>query len=157
MLYSLNRLFGGDVMNSDRLCIKANDHGGCDVISSLLQDSIFHISAPSLHEDSKCFRILLNRFCWEQEKDEDSSSFFRVHSGLYIYNVKSVVINDNFKKIRKERHLNLLAMHASSDEVNILFSGHKSICIKIDGICIYLKDLHDKHPTLVSSNHFELP
>ncbi|GHU14758.1 hypothetical protein FACS189449_11880 [Alphaproteobacteria bacterium] len=144
-------------MDNNKLCVKANDYDGCDVISSLLQDSIFHIYAPSFHEDRGCLRLLLNRFCWESAGNSDNADLFRVHSGLYIYNVKSVVVNDNFKKIKEEVYLNLLTMHASQDEINILFSGHKSICIKIDGICVYLKDLHDRHPTLVSSNHECMP
>jgi hypothetical protein len=137
-------------MNGDRLLVKANNVDDCDVLSSLLQDSIFHISTPSFHEKKGCLRLLLNRFCWET-KEEDV--FFRVHSGLYIHHVTAVTVNDNFKKIRQEQYLDLLAMHISSEEVNILFSGDKIMCAKISDTCIHLKDLSDRYPTMVCPGH----
>lgn len=140
------------------LQLKAHDEEGCDVISSLLQDSILHISSHSFHEERKCLRLMLNRFCWEllnKENDahSDSHQYFRVHSGLYIHNVVDIIINDNFKKVTEERYLNLLALHASKNEINLLFSGHKQVCLKISGISVHLKDLHQKYPTTVYPNH----
>jgi hypothetical protein len=140
-------------MNQDKLYIRAHDYESCDVISSLLQDSIFHMHSPSFHEEKGCLRLLLNRFCWELVEDSNAENLFRVHSGLYIHNVNSIVVNDNFKKIKDEKYLNLLTMHVSSDEVNILFSEHKSMCVKINGIDIYLKDLHDRYPTSTQPQH----
>ena len=167
-------------MEIKKLFLKANDEASCDVISSLLQDSIFHITSHSFHEDKKCLRLMLNRFCWELLSAEDHDNYendnnnahiiiqnihnqieknpykkcyFRVHSGLYIHNVQSVSINDNFKDILKERYLNLLAMHATGNEISILFSGHKNVCVKVDQLNVYLKDLHDRYPTPTRSIH----
>jgi hypothetical protein len=145
-------------MNPKRVFLKATDIENCDIISSLLQDSIFHVSALSFHENRKCLRLVINRFCWELIKDNLETGakrkhYFRVHSGLYIHNIQSITINDNFKKIKEEKYINLLAMHASEKEINLLFSGHKTACIKIEDICVYLKDLHDKYPTPALPEH----
>lgn len=158
-------------MEIGKLFLKADDEASCNVISSLLQDSIFHITSHSFHEDKRCLRLMLNRFCWELLSAEDHENYgndddcnrstnnadkkcyFRVHSGLYIHNVQSVSINDNFKDIVKERYLNLLAMHAAGGEISILFSGHKNVCVKVDQLNVYLKDLHDRYPTPTRSVH----
>lgn len=134
---------------SSKIFIKAFDEEGCDMISALLQDSIMHVSYHSFHEDKNCLRIMLNRFCWELLNDNISAEYYRVHSGLYIHNVKDIIVNDNFKKVSDERYLNLLALHASKaeNEINLLFSGHKTMCVKVDELSVYLKDLHEKYPT----------
>ncbi|MBR1735045.1 MAG: DUF2948 family protein [Alphaproteobacteria bacterium] len=153
---------------SKKLFLKANDEESCDVISSLLQDSIFHITSHSFHDDKKCLRLMLNRFCWELLTAEDyenyennnleaintsSKCYYRVHSGLYIHNVEKITINNSFKDVMHERYLNLLAIHAKKKEINILFSGHRHVCVKVKSLNIYLKDLHDRYPTPVRSIH----
>ncbi|MDR1561061.1 MAG: DUF2948 family protein [Holosporaceae bacterium] len=140
-------------MANEVLLVKAEDTDNCDLLSSLLQDSIFHISCHSFHDDKRCLRLMLNRFCWESIDDfEQNQCYFRVHSGLYIHNVDSIVVNDNFKNIN-EKFLNLLTMHTTKNEVNLVFSDHKHVCVRIDKIQIYLKDLHDKYPTLTRPVH----
>jgi hypothetical protein len=130
----------------DRLAIKAVCIDGGLLISSLLQDSIFHLSSYSFHQSKGCLRLLLNRFCWESA-DDGNQKFFRVHSGLYVYNVKSIAVSKNLKS-KHENYLNLLAVQTPSTErVELTFSEHVSIFLEVNGICIYLKDLHDKHPT----------
>lgn len=145
-------------MNFNRVFIKATDIENSDIISSLLQDSIFHISAFSFHEHKKCLRLMINRFCWELTKNDSESEYkkkhyFRVHSGLYIHNIQSITINDKFKDLKGEKYVSLLAMHSSQDEINLLFSGHKVACIKVKDICVYLKDLHDVYPTPTMPEH----
>jgi hypothetical protein len=49
--------------------------------------------------------------------------------------------------VKKDQYLNLLAFHASEDEINLAFSDNKRICVKVSGLLVYLKDLHDKYPT----------
>ena len=139
-------------MTSEKVFIKATDIESCDVISSLVQDSIFHVSTLSFHESKKCLRLLLNRFCWELVKDDSENEqkrnhYFRVHSGLYIHNIQNITINDNFKNVKKEKYVNLLAMHTSKNEINLLFSGHKTSCITVKNIGVHLKDLHHRYPT----------
>lgn len=137
----------------EKINLKAQSEEDCDVVSALLQDSISKISGCSYIEDMKCFRILLNRFCWEHShKFEEEQCYHRVHSGLYIHNIKTIHVNDNFRK--KTHHFyNLLAMHANGNEINLIFSDHRHIYITVDGILVYLKDLHDHFPTLSRPEH----
>jgi hypothetical protein len=138
-------------MNDEKLLIKAENFAECDLISSLLQDSIFHLSFHSFHEELKCLRLMLNRFCWESVNSFDGDqSYYRVHSGLYIHNVESITANDNLKK---DRYLNLLAFHSSNGEINLIFSEDRHIRVGVNNILIYLKDLHDKYPTTLLPKH----
>jgi hypothetical protein len=135
-------------MNSPggRLALKAVCSNGGLLISSLLQDSIFHLSTYSFHQSQGRLRLLLNRFCWESA-DDGNKKFFRVHSGLYVYNVKSVAVSENLRN-KRGNYLNLLAVQVpSADRIELTFSEHASILLDVNCICIYLRDLHDKHPT----------
>ena len=134
-----------------KLSIKAAETTECDVISCLLQDSIFHFSSLTLHDDQKCLRLMANRFCWELLEKEPH--YYRVHSGLYIYNIENIIINDNFKRMKEDKYLSLLAMHAAENEITMLFSGDKTAVVKTNKICVYLKDLHDQYATPVIPVH----
>lgn len=135
------------------LQLKATTLEECDVISTLVQDSIFHFQLHMLDNKTNCFHMLINRFCWEDVENFDKEQcYFRVHSGLYVHNVKTVIVNENLRNNR-HKYLSLLAVHVSQEEVNILFADNKHICIKINSILMYLQDLHDKYPTMVKPNH----
>ncbi|MDR0753468.1 MAG: DUF2948 family protein [Holosporaceae bacterium] len=138
-------------MRQDRLLLKVEDFEGCDLISSLLQDSIFHISLHFFHEKKKRFHLMLNRFCWEHAGRFDKNQcYYRVHSGLYIHHVDSIFAHGS---IEKEQYLNLLTFHSSRNEINMVFSGSRHICINISNILVYLKDLHDMYPTMAMPMH----
>lgn len=137
----------------EKIYIKAQDEQDCDVISALLQDSIFEISGCKYLDKEKCLRLILNRFCWEHShRFDDEQCYHRVHAGLYIHNVKGVKTNNLFES-GTIPYLNLLAVHASKDEINLLFSDKKHMYIEVDNILIYLKDLHTKYPTSAKPTH----
>ncbi|MDR2781050.1 MAG: DUF2948 family protein [Holosporaceae bacterium] len=138
-------------MKQENLLIKAENFEGCDLISSLIQDSIFHILLHSFDNENKCISLMLNRFCWESVASfEEEKCYYRVHSGLYIHNVESISANDN---IKDGQYLNLLTFHSSANEINLIFSENKHICVSTNKILVYLKDLHDKYPTLAIPKH----
>jgi hypothetical protein len=129
------------------MTLKADSIEGCDLISSLLQDSIFHISCHSFDENKKCLRLMLNRFCWESLGGfSETQCYFRVHSGLYVQNIDSIVVNDNFRS-GGAAYLNLLTLQVSEKEINLIFSDNKHVCVNVNSLLIHLKDLHDKYPT----------
>jgi hypothetical protein len=135
----------------ERVLIKAEDFEGGDLISSLVQDSIFHISFNAFDREKKIFNLMLNRFCWESVADfEKDECYYRVHSGLYIHYAESVILGPG---VKEDQYLNLLTFHLSENEINMVFSKNKHVCIKINGILIYLKDLHDRYPTLSLPEH----
>jgi len=135
------------------LKLKATTIEECDIISSLFQDSIFHVQCHSFDNDKGCFHLLLNRFCWEDLSNyEQDKCYYRANSGLYIHNVTDVKVNKSFKNNR-HNYLTLLAIHASENEINIMFSDNKHVCISVNGILVYLQDLHEKYPTLTRPQH----
>lgn len=144
----------------DKLFLKGTNESECDIISSMLQDSIFHFTFHAFDQSKRCMRIMFNRFCWEnseikQEKPcEDEHSLFRVHSCLYIYNVSNITYSLNALDTQQHGHfMNLLSMHAADKEISLLFSDHRHIYINVDEILVYLKDLHMKHPTIIKPSH----
>jgi hypothetical protein len=147
-----NGIIGDGGMNFEQLCLKASSIEECDLISSFLQDSIFYVAHSSLYDGKEKLRLMLNRFCWEA-KDEKAKEYYRVHCGLYIYNVKAIHLCGDFKKAKKEKFLNLLAVHANEHEINLLFSKYGHICVKISELLIYLKDLHEAHPSANLPTH----
>lgn len=137
------------------ITLKALTEEDCDVISALLQDSIFKTDGCKYFEQDKCFRIILNRFCWEHShKFEEEQCYHRVHSGLYIHNIKSIRVNKNFQ-LKTHHYYNLLTMHVNdtNKQISMIFSGNKHLYIEVDNILIYLKDLHEKYPTLSKPSH----
>lgn len=139
-----------------KLNLKATDSFECDILSSLLQDSIFHISFHSFDKEKSCFIMMVHRFCWEHENLNNEHSDFRVHSGLYIHHVKDVKFNGSIVRNKEDKFLNLLTMHASDNEINFIFSENKHILVEVEKISIYLKDLHDKTPTITRPQHLVL-
>lgn len=130
------------------LSLKATSIEECDVISMLCQESIFHFQHHDFDEDNKCLTLVLNRFCWEDvENFETEGCYFRVMSALCIHNVESIRVNKDFQNNR-HAYLNLLAIHASPKEINLLFSDNKHMCIFSSEKLVQLIDLADKHPTL---------
>ena len=141
-----------------KVFIKAQSVRDCDIISALLQDSIFEISGCHYLKKEKCLRLLLNRFCWEHShKFDEEECYHRVHTGLYIHNVKSIKTNNLFSSDGSFKtsvpYLNLLAVHASESEINLVFSDKKHMCVEVENILVYLKDLHEKYPTLSKPEH----
>ena len=139
-------------MINEKLRMKAVTIEDCDVVSMLLQDSIFHPSSYSYYNDTHCLRLMLNRFCWELLHDTSTTTFYRVYSEVFIYNVTSVICDSKFKKVPTTFY-NLLTFHASEKEITICFSDNHYMCVTVDSLKIYLKDLHEKYPTTVCPSH----
>lgn len=132
----------------DSLSLKATTIEECDVISALCQDSIFHFQHHDFDENNGCLTLILNRFCWEDvDEFEKEDCYFRVLSALCIHNIESIKVNKAFQNNR-HAYLNLLAIHASPQEINLLFSDNKHICVFNSEKLVQLVDLSDKHPTL---------
>lgn len=140
-------------LNKEELFLKAVTYEEIDIISSLLQDSIFSIDAHAFSQENRCFFMLINRFCWETQNTESIEKYERTHSGLYIHNVNKIIGNMEIKKHKKEHFLNILAIYATGNEVNIIFSENKHIIIETEKICVYLKDIEKRWSTKTAPAH----
>ena len=111
----------------ERLKLKATSDSDMDILSTMLQDSIYKFNMCSYHEDyQKCFRMIFNRFCWENDDKEQT----RAHIGLYIHNVENIFVNKEILNDSKIQYLNLLMCYCT-DENNIYFVFSESKKIKI--------------------------
>lgn len=141
-------------MDFEPLKLKATNHEQLDVLSALLQDSLFHMHMCSFHQQSeRRVSFLLNRFCWEYE-DDDSLEHYRIHTCVYIYNVNNVHINTQFLHHNRVDFLNLLGIHSTNDgQIMLLFSENKCIKIDIDDILVYMKDIQTPWITYTVPHH----
>lgn len=141
-------------MEFEPLKLKATHHEQIDVISALLQDAIFHINMCSFDEDNKnCLRLLFNRFCWECE-DGDNLLHYRIHTTLYIHDVKAIYANQQMKKHTTKNFLNLLGIHSTNDrELIFLFSENKQVKVEVDDILVYMQDINNPWTTYTTPRH----
>ena len=141
-------------MEVENLKLKATDHEQIDVISALLQDSIFHINMCSFDEDNeKCLSLLFNRFCWECENGENLVHY-RVHSAVYIHRVKAIYANKHIKSHTRSDFLNLLGIHSTNDnEIVLLFSGKGQIKVEVEELLVYMQDINNPWPTYTTPRH----
>lgn len=141
-------------MSFEPLKLKATTHDQVDILSTLLQDSIFHMSMCSLHIDEDgSIKLLFNRFCWECY-DEDDLGHYRTHSIVHIYNAKTIHMNNKDDHHDDHEYMNLLGMHTTKDNhIVLLFSGNKQIKIGITDILVLLEDVDKPWITYYAPRH----
>ena len=130
--------------------IKITNAEDFNVLSLILQDSIYSLSMGSFHADKKnCLRMIFNRFCWE-----NSSLYTRVHTAIYIHDVKNIYVNDSINDDNKHQMLNLLTSYVTGEnEIIFVFSENKKIKIEVSELLVYVKDLHEPWPINVMPLH----
>lgn len=133
------------MIDHEQLKLKATNKADIDVLSAMLQDSIYKFNMCSYHDEhQKCFRMIFNRFCWENADREQS----RTHIGLYIHNVESIFVNHEISNNSKIQYLNLLMCYCTDEnDIYFIFSENKKIRIHVGEILVYAKDLHTPWPT----------
>jgi hypothetical protein len=122
------------------------------VISSHLQDSVVAASSFAHDTDQHTFKLLSNRFCWENFLNSTNSVKSRVHCGIHFDHVLSVR-KKNIHPHHPEKFYNLLSLHATENEVTLHFSGQSEICIEVKEISCKMADLHEPYPTQFLPTH----
>lgn len=130
--------------------IKITNHNDFNLLSMLLQDSIYSLYMGSFHADKRnCLRMIFNRFCWE-----NSSSYTRTHTAVYIHDVKNVYVNNQINDDNRHQLLNLLTCYVTDkNEIIFIFSDNKNIKIDVSEILVYVKDIHEPWPTHTIPSH----
>jgi len=141
-------------MEFEHLKLKATKHEHIDVLSTLLQDSLFHHHTSQLHKDDDgCVTLLLNRFCWEVY-DEDDLEHYRIHSIVHICNVTSVHVNQPMSQHDHKDFLYLLGMHSTNEnEIVLVFSENKCVKLTVNDILVYMKDVDNPWITHYAPKH----
>ena len=129
------------------LNIGAFDQRDLEVVSSLIQDSIFPTSEIKWLKKVNKLALLINRFRWEdkslaQLRDRKAE---RVQSLLMISHVKSVS-SSGFSAKQKDKILSILSISFDGEDgglgsILIVFSGKGVIRVEVDALEIHLRDV----------------
>ena len=129
------------------LNIGAFDQRDLEVVSSLIQDSIFPTSEIKWLSSVGKLALLVNRFRWEdtslvQLRDRKAE---RVQSLLIISHVKSIS-SRGFSPKQKDKILSILSISfdgedGGSGSILIVLSGNESILVEVDALEIHLRDV----------------
>ena len=127
------------------LNIGAFDKRDLEVVSSLIQDSIFPTSEIKWLSNSEKLAILINRFRWEDTKLSQGKNLERVRSLLMINHVKNIS-SSGFSPKQKDRILSILSIsfdgvEGGSGSVLIVVSGNGGIRVEVDALEINLRDV----------------
>ena len=129
------------------LNIGAFDQRDLEVVSSLIQDSIFPTSEIKWLKTVDKLALLINRFRWEaknlaQLRDRKVE---RVQSLLIISHVKSVS-SSGFSPKQKDKILSILSISFDGDDggsgsISIVISGNGGIRVEVDALEVHLCDV----------------
>lgn len=133
----------------------AKDLEDLQILAAHLQDAILPLMSMQYDPETKTFRALANRFCWEHgEMEADGKPVYhRVHSGLEIHNVERV-LHKGIDLQKNDQHYNLLTMHGENEgAIHLVFSGGSEIRLETNDIHLHLGDVQKPWPTPHKPKH----
>ena len=120
----------------------AKDVKDLEVISTLCQDAVGLSSNIRWLKGQKKFSILVNRFKWE---DKESLKKPRRISSIIFFQWVLSVKSLGFKHTNSDDWFSLLHMkfeeYRSFSEVHLLFSGDAEICLEVEYLEAFIKDI----------------
>ena len=129
------------------LNIGAFDKRDLEVVSSLIQDSIFPTSEIKWLSKVDKLALLINRFRWEDKNLAQLRNIKaeRVQSLLMISHVKSVS-SSGFSPKQKDKILSILSASfdgedGGSGSISIVLSGNGGIRVEVDALELHLRDV----------------
>ncbi len=133
----------------------AKDIEDLQILAAHPQDAILPLMSMQYDPETKTFRALANRFCWEHERvdHEGAPLYHRVHSGLEIHNVERV-LHKGIDFERNDQNYNLLTMHGENEgAIHLVFSGGPEIRLETNDIHLHLGDVQHPWPTRQKPKH----
>ena len=115
-------------------------------LSAHLQDALVPRSFMVWDQKKKHFSMILNRYIWENNKQE------RTNSCLTFNQVKKVHTQSIDHEL-KQRILNLLAIRYDNQRIVFYFSDHRSLAIDSDQIDIEFWDYDSAWPAEKTPKH----
>ena len=136
-----------DEYDFQKLKLKFLDKDEIKIFSTLCQDGIFSIDEIIYNKSDKVLIATFSRFCWEfVEKNIKDKTFYRVVSGIRIFNVNKInYVNKD--KIDTSKFINLLSVDNQENEIILNFSSDITVKLLTEKIEIYLDDLDMPWPT----------
>jgi len=141
-------------MSHGPLKLAATDPDDISVLSALLQDSIIPVS-EMIYLVTECrFVLVANRFRWEESNYAKMSgiSFERVRCGVSFDRVNKVY-RRNIDLRDQSRELDLLALEATSEYVDLIFAGNAAIRLHVERILCHAEDFGETWQTQLRPEH----
>lgn len=132
--------------------LHAQHHDHIPLIASHVQDAVIPASAFIHDSNTKTFKMLGNRFCWEKFLDPENPIKVRVQSGIHFDHVVNVK-KKNVHLHHPEKLYNLMTMNASENEVILHLSEHAEIRLDVEKISCKIADLHEPYPAEFLPTH----
>ncbi|WP_198027186.1 DUF2948 family protein [Candidatus Paracaedibacter symbiosus] len=138
-----------------QLKLIAKDLEDLQILATHLQDSIVPLMSMVYDRETKTFRAVANRFCWEhgELEHEGEPLYHRVHSGFEIHHVTRVQ-HKGLDRNNENRAYNLLTIHGDGEgTLHLVFSGGPEVRLEIDELHMHLGDLEHPWPTRIKPKH----
>ncbi len=129
------------------LRLRARDAKDIQVVSTLIQDSVFKRHAISWNARQREFAVLLSRFCWERGSDEGSQ---RIRTVLKVTDILDIQMADltqasapdvfSCLELRFKPHEEL------SGELALILSGDRDVKMSVECIEVSLTDVSSPYP-----------
>ena len=133
----------------------AKDLEDLQILASHLQDALIPFMSMEYNPETKTFRALANRFCWEHgaQDHEGEPLYHRVHSGLEIHNVDKV-LHKGFDPANPHEDHNLLTIHGENEgAIHLVFSGGPGVRLETTDVHFHLGDVSHPWPTRKKPKH----
>mgnify|MGYP000878045818 CR=1 FL=1 len=147
---------------TNRLLLRATDPEDLKVIAACLQDAILPLSDACYLPDEHCFVLVVNRFRWEIESDDDAAQADTTHErvlcGVRFEGVRRVT-SRGIDRSERALPLEILTMVAEEQAetgrlfLQLVFAGGGAIRLEVDRILCHLEDLDEAWPTRWRPSH----
>lgn len=147
----------------DPLKLVATEIEDMQILSAALEGLITSAGEMSYLRPARAFTVMGSRFRWEEPaaQDEDSKSWHRIRSGVYIGDVIAVKASGiSQQRPREVLELLSLSTHVGEDmetEITFNFAGGGTLRIKAECINVTLTDTGDAWKTDHRPTHDTAP
>jgi hypothetical protein len=134
--------------------LAATDPEDIAVLSALLQDAVIPISEMIYLAAESRFAMVANRFRWEDAPAEKVKGriYERVRCGVTFDRV-TAVRRRNFDQAQRGQMLDLLALEATNEYVDLVFAGGAVIRLELERILCHAEDFGEPWPTQWRPEH----
>lgn len=143
-------------MSEKLLKLAASDQEDIVVLSALLQDAVVPVSEMVYLATENRFALVAHRFRWEDAGDDKvpGAIYERIRCGISFDRV-SGVRRRHLDQSRRGEMLDLLALEATTEYVDLLFAGGATIRLEIGSILCHAEDFGEAWPTRWRPEHEE--
>ena len=131
------------------LRLRARDAEDIQVVSTLIQDSVFKRHAISWNARQREFAVLLSRFCWERA-DEGSRRSTRIRTVLKVTDILDIQMADLTQESAPDvfscLELRFKPHEELSGELALILSGDRDVKMSVECIEVSLTDVSSPYP-----------